>query len=153
MNRVFLTGHLTRQPELKLTPTGVKVCNFGLASNERWTDQETGELRESVTFVECESWNRTAESVFEYFKKGDPMLIEGSLRFESWENEDGQRRSRLKIRVSRWEFMRQREVEQTGHQDGSTSRTDTEQGTPETPVVDTETENVDHTPSEEQPPF
>ena len=107
MNKVFLTGNLTRQPELKLTPAGVKVCNFGLASNERWTDQETGELRESVTFVECECWNRTAESVFEYFKKGDPILIEGQLRFESWET-DGQKRSRLKIRVSRWEFMQQR---------------------------------------------
>ena len=54
MNKCFLTGNLTRQPELKLTPSGVKVCNFGLASNERWTDQETGEQRESVTFVECE---------------------------------------------------------------------------------------------------
>ena len=51
MNQVFLTGDLTRQPELKLTPTGVKVCNFGVASNERWTDQETSEQRESVTFV------------------------------------------------------------------------------------------------------
>ena len=108
MNKCFLTGNLTRQPELKLTPSGVKVCNFGLASNERWTDQETGEQRESVTFVECESWNRTAESIFEYFKKGDPMLLEGTLRFESWQTEDGQKRSRLKIRVSRWEFMRQR---------------------------------------------
>ena len=110
MNQVFLTGDLTRQPELKLTPTGVKVCNFGVAINERWTDQETSEQRESVTFVECEAWNRTAESVFEYFKKGDPMLVGGSLRFESWETEDGQNRSRLKIRVNRWEFMRQREV-------------------------------------------
>ena len=108
MNRVFLTGNLTRAPELKQTPSGVKVCNFALASNERWTDQETGEQRESVTFAECEAWNRTAESVFEYFKKGDPMLIEGTLRFESWMTEDGQKRSRLKIRVNRWEFMRQR---------------------------------------------
>ena len=108
MNRVFLSGHITRQPELKLTPAGVKVCNWGLASNERWTDQETGEQRESVTFAECHAWNRTAESIFEYFKKGDPILIEGQLRFESWETENGQKRSRLTIRVSRWEFMRQR---------------------------------------------
>ena len=108
MNRIFLTGNLTRQPELKMTPSGVKVVNFGLASNERWTDSTSGEQRESVTFVECEAWNRTAESIFEYFKKGDPMLIEGTLRFESWQSEDGQNRSRLKIRVNRWEFMRQR---------------------------------------------
>ena len=108
MNKVFLTANLTRQPELKLTPTGVKVCNFGLASNERWNDAQTGEQRESVTFVECEAWNRTAESIFEYFKKGDPILIEGTLRFDAWQTEDGQNRNRLKIRVNRWEFMRQR---------------------------------------------
>ena len=108
MNKIFLTGNLTRSPELKMTPSGVKVVNFGLASNERWTDSASGEQRESVTFVECEAWNRTAESIFEYFKKGDPILIEGTLRFESWQTEDGQKRSRLKIRVSRWEFMRQR---------------------------------------------
>ena len=108
MNKVFLTANLTRQPELKLTPSGAKVCNLGLASNERWTDQETGEQRESVTFVECEAWNRTAESIFEYFKKGDPILIEGTLRFDSWQTDDGQNRNRLKIRVNRWEFMRQR---------------------------------------------
>ena len=108
MNKVFMTANLTRQPELKLTPSGAKVCNIGLASNERWTDQETGEQRESVTFVECESWNRTAESIFEYFKKGDPILIEGTLRFDAWQTEDGQNRNRLKIRVNRWEFMRQR---------------------------------------------
>ena len=109
MNRVFLTGHITRAPEMKLTPDGnAKVCNFGLASNERWNDAQTGEQRESVTFVECESWNRTAESIFEYFKKGDPILIEGTLRFDAWTTEDGQNRNRLKIRVNRWEFMRQR---------------------------------------------
>ena len=108
MNKVFLTANLTRQPELKLTPSGAKVCNLGLASNDRWTDQETGEQRESVTFVECEAWNRTAESIFEYFSKGDPILIEGTLRFDSWQTDDGQTRNRLKIRINRWEFMRQR---------------------------------------------
>ena len=108
MNIVILSGNLTRQPELRLTPSGVKVCNFGLASNERWLDSETGEQRESVTFVECHAWNRTAESIFEYFKKGDPILIHGTLRFESWETDDGQPRSRLTVRISRWEFMKQR---------------------------------------------
>ena len=108
MNRIFLTGNLTRQPELKLTPSGVKVCNLGLASNERWNDAQSGEQRESVTFVECEAWNRTAESIFEYFKKGDPILIEGTLRFDSWTTDAGENRNRLKIRINRWEFMRQR---------------------------------------------
>ena len=109
MNRVFLTGHHHTSTRVETdTFWRERSVNFGLASNERWTDQETGEQRESVTFVECEAWNRTAESIFEYFKKGDPILIEGQLRFESWETENGQKRSRLTIRVSRWEFMRQR---------------------------------------------
>ena len=108
MNKVFMTANLTRQPELKITPSGAKVCNLGLASNERWNDAQSGEQRESVTFVECEAWNRTAESIFEYFKKGDPILIEGTLRFDAWTTDDGQNRNRLKIRINRWEFMRQR---------------------------------------------
>ena len=108
MNKCFFTGHLTRGPELKITPSGAKVCNFGLAVNERFNDRETGEQRENVCFIECEAWNRTAESIFEYFKKGSPILIEGSLRFESWQTPEGQNRSRLKVRVNRWEFMRQK---------------------------------------------
>ena len=108
MNRVFLTGHLTRAPEMKLTPDGsAKVASFGMAINERWTDQSTGEPRENVCFVEISAWNRQAELVFEYFKKGSPILIEGSLRFESWES-DGQTRSRVTVRLARFEFMTQR---------------------------------------------
>ena len=109
MNRTFLTGHLTRAPEMKLTPDGsAKVCTFGLAVNERWTDQSTGEPRENVCFVEVSAWNRQAELVFEYFKKGSPILIEGSLRFDSWQADDGQNRSRVTVRLSRFEFMSQR---------------------------------------------
>ena len=106
MNRTFLTGHLTRAPELKLTPDGsAKVCNFGVASNERWTDQMTGEPRETVCYVDCEAWNRTAELIFENFKKGSPILIEGNLKFEAWVADDGTNRNRLKVRVQRFEFM------------------------------------------------
>ena len=141
MNKVFLTANLTRQPELKITPSGAKVCNLGLASNDRWTDQETGEQRESVTFVECEAWNRTAESIFEYFKKGDPILIEGTLRFDSWQTDDGQNRNRLKIRINRWEFMRQR------LDNGS------ETAAPETPHTPTDAEPQAQSPSDEKPPF
>ena len=132
MNTVFLSGNLTRAVELKMTPSGIPVANVGLAINERWVDQETGEQRENVCFVELEAWNRTAKSLFEYFRKGDPILVSGSLKFESWTTEDGQNRSRLKVRVQRWEFMRQ--------------RTDTESVTVEQPPVT-------DTPSDEQPPF
>ena len=144
MNIVILSGHLTRQPELKLTPSGVKVCNFGLASNERWIDQETGEQRESVTFVECHAWQKTASSIFEYFKKGDPILLHGSLRFESWDTDDGQRRSRLTVRISRWEFMRQRM--DTGDPSSENAPVDTPASRDPQP-----SETVQ--PNDEQPPF
>ena len=108
MNRVFLSGHLTRSPELKLTPDGTaKVASFGLAVNERFTTRD-GELRDVPHFFECEAWNVTAENIFRFFKKGSPILIEGSLRFDSWQTDSGEPRSRVKIRVQRFEFMSQR---------------------------------------------
>lgn len=138
MNRVFLTGHLTRAPELKLTPDGTaKVASFGLAVNERWQDRETGEPRENVTFVEVSAWNRQAELVFEYFKKGSPILVEGSLRFESWES-DGQACSRVTVRLSRFEFMSQR---------NGTPESDSETGTAPAQVSESQPSG------DEQPPF
>ena len=101
-----------------MTPDGTaKVCNFGIASNERWTDQQTGELRETVCFVEIEAWNRQAELVFEHFKKGSPILIEGNLKFDSWQADDGTNRSRLKVRLQRFEFMARRTDEETPQND------------------------------------
>ena len=138
MNRCFLSGHLTRSPELRLTPDGTaKVANFGLAVNERFSDRETGEQRETVHFFECSAWNRTAELAFEYLKKGSPVLIEGSLRFESWES-DGQSRSRVTVRVQRFEFMSQ--------------RTDAEDTAPENAPVETPAQDTQPS-GDETPPF
>ena len=93
MNRVFLTGNLTRDPEVKHIPaSGNTVANFGMAMNERWTDARSGEQRESVCFVEVEAWNRQAEIIGEYLKKGSRILVEGSLKFEQWEDDAGMNR-------------------------------------------------------------
>ena len=105
MNKVILMGNLTRDPEVKFLQTGTAVANFGMAMNERWTDQNTNEQRENVTFVEIEAWNRQAEVIGEYLKKGDPILIEGSLKFEQWDHTDGTKRNRLKVRAQRFEFV------------------------------------------------
>ena len=106
MNRVFLSGNLTREPETRHIPaSGSVVCNFGLAVNERWNDARTGEQRESVCFVEIEAWNRQAEIIAEYFKKGSQILIEGNLKFEQWQADDGTNRNRLKVRLQRFEFV------------------------------------------------
>lgn len=133
MNRVFLTGNLTRSPELKLIPDGTaKVCTFGIGVNERYTDRETGEVRDQAHFFECTAWNVTAQNIFDYFKKGMPILIEGSLRLERWQNEAGENRSRVSIRVIRFEFMSQRADSETE----SSPEPPTEDPIPEAPAAD-----------------
>ena len=105
MNKVFLTGNLTRNPEVRYFPDGTAVANFGVAMNERWSDRETGEQRETVCFVDVEAWGRQAELMHEYFKKGNGILIEGTLKFDAWKADDGTNRNRLKVRLQRFEFM------------------------------------------------
>lgn len=104
-NKVILMGNLTRDPEMKYLPSGTAVTNFGIAMNEKYTDRQTGEQKESATFVDIEAWDRQAEIVNEYLSKGSPVFIEGALKFDSWEAEDGTRRSRLKVRAMRVQFI------------------------------------------------
>lgn len=104
-NRVILMGNLTRDPELKYLPNGSSVANFGLAMNERYTDRETGEQKETPCFVDIEAWGRQAEIANEYLQKGSPVFIDGSLKFDSWEADDGTKRSRLRVRVFRLQFI------------------------------------------------
>ena len=80
MNKVILYGHLTRDPELKYLQSGVAVCNFGLAMNERWTDAQTGERKEDVTYVDVEAWARQAEVINEHLKKGLKSVLSAQAR-------------------------------------------------------------------------
>jgi single-strand DNA-binding protein len=111
-NKVMLMGNLTRDPELKYLPSGSAVANLGLAVNRTWTDRESGEKKEEVCFVDLEAFGRTAETMNEYLQKGRPVLIEGRLRYRTWETDDGQRRSKHDIFVERFQFV-------GGRQDGS----------------------------------
>ncbi len=104
-NKVILMGNLTRDPEMKYLPSGTAVTNFGLAMNERYTDRTTGEQRESACFVDVEAWDRQAEIVNEYLSKGSPVFIEGALKFDSWETPEGEKRSRLRVRAIRVQFI------------------------------------------------
>ena len=103
-NKVILMGNLTRDPEVKFLPSGTAVANFGLAMNESYTDQQ-GERKDTTCFVDIEAWGRQAEIVGEYFTKGKPILIEGSLKYDAWEAEDGTKRNRLKVRLYRFQFV------------------------------------------------
>ena len=113
-NKVILMGNLTRDPEVKFLPSGTAVANFGLAMNETYTDQQTGEKKESACFVDVEAWGRQAEIVGEYFSKGRPILVEGSLKYDSWETEDGTKRNRLKVRLIRFQFVGRRDEDGMG---------------------------------------
>ena len=113
-NKVILMGNLTRDPEVKFLASGTAVANFGLAMNESYTDQQTGEKKESACFVDVEAWGRQAEIVGEYFSKGRPILVEGSLKYDSWEAEDGTKRNRLKVRLQRFQFVGRRDDDEMG---------------------------------------
>ncbi len=96
-NKVILVGNLTRDPELRYTPKGLAIAKVGLAINRSW-NSETGEKKEEVTFVDVDIFGRTAENVAQYMKKGRPILIEGRLRLDQWDDKQtGQKRSKLGV--------------------------------------------------------
>ena len=104
-NRVILAGNLTRDPELRYTPKGTAIASFGLAINRKWKS-ETGEAKEEVTFVDIEAWDRQAEVIAQYFKKGRPILVEGRLKFDQWEDKNThQKQSKLKVRLESFSFI------------------------------------------------
>ena len=96
-NKVILLGNLTRDPEVRYTPKGTAVTELGMAVNRVYT-AENGEKREDTTFVDVTLWGRTAEIAGEYLKKGRPVLIEGRLQLDTWDDkQSGQKRSKLKV--------------------------------------------------------
>jgi len=97
-NRVILMGNLTRDPEVRYTSGGTAVTEVGLAVNRQWTDRSSNERKEETTFVDVTLWGRTAEIAGEYLSKGRPVLIEGRLQLDQWEDrESGQKRSKLRV--------------------------------------------------------
>ncbi len=97
-NKVILVGNLTRDPEVRYTTGGTAVAEIGLAVNRSWTDRASNERKEETTFIDVTLWGRTAEVAGEYLSKGRPVLIEGRLQLDQWEDKDsGQKRSKLKV--------------------------------------------------------
>ncbi|MDP6106885.1 MAG: single-stranded DNA-binding protein [Candidatus Brocadiia bacterium] len=103
LNKVFLLGNLTRDPQLRYTPSGTPICEFGVAVNRRFKTKE-GEQRDETCFVDVAAWGRTGEVISEYFSKGKPILVEGRLKFDSWETPDG-RRSKLSVVAENFQFI------------------------------------------------
>lgn len=122
-NRVILAGNLTRDPELRYTPKGTAIARIGMAINRNWKS-ETGEMKEEVTFVDVEAWGRQAEVIAQYVKKGRPLLIEGRLKLDQWEDKNThQKQSKLKVVLEAFSFLDSVRGEGNGPSDVSRTRT------------------------------
>jgi single-strand DNA-binding protein len=108
-NKCILAGNLTRDPEMRTTPKGTAICQFGLAINRQFKD-ESGQSRDDTTFVDCEAWGKVAELIAKYLTKGAQALIEGRLKLDTWEDkQSGQKRSKLKVVVENVQFLSKRD--------------------------------------------
>lgn len=105
VNKVFLLGNVTRDPELRYTPSGAAVTTLGIAINRYYTTKE-GDRREEVTFVDVSVWNRQAENCAQYLRKGRSVHVEGYLRLDTWDDKTtGQKRSQLKVEAENIQFL------------------------------------------------
>jgi len=103
-NKVILVGNLTRDPQLSYLPSQTAACEIGLAVNRRWRGQD-GQQREETCFVDCRCYGKQAETLNQYVRKGNPLLVEGRLQYATWEGKDGTKRSKLRVIIERFQFL------------------------------------------------
>lgn len=106
-NKVVLVGNLVSDPELKEIGDNNSVVRFRMAINRRYTTK-SGEKKEETTYIDCEMWGARAGVISEYVKKADPILVEGHLKQENWENKDGEKRSKILVSIEDFEFLSRR---------------------------------------------
>jgi single-strand DNA-binding protein len=121
-NKVILMGNLTRDPELRYTPKGTAVAKLGLAVNRVWKT-ETGETKEEVLFVDVEAFSRQAETIGQYLKKGSPILVEGRLRLDTWDDKQtNQKRSKILVAAENVRFLSSGQPREGGAAENARSR-------------------------------
>jgi single-strand DNA-binding protein len=103
-NKVILMGNLTRDPEMRVTANGHTICKMGLAVSRSYTTRE-GERREEATFVDVDAFGKQAEVLAKYMRKGRPIMVEGRLKLDQWESNEGQKRSKLGVVLESFQFM------------------------------------------------
>ena len=104
MNHVILAGNLTRDPESRQLPSGTSVADLGLAINESYKNK-SGEMVETTCFVDVVVWGRLAETCSQFLRKGSPILLEGKLQLDQWTTQEGEKRSKLRVRADRVQFL------------------------------------------------
>ncbi|HJA28167.1 MAG TPA: single-stranded DNA-binding protein [Candidatus Olsenella pullicola] len=108
INRVNISGNLTRDPELRVTGSGTQILSFGVAVNDRRRNPQTNEWEDVPNFVDCVVFGARAEPLSRFLSKGSKVAVEGKLRYSSWETKDGQRRSKLEVVVDEVDFLSSR---------------------------------------------
>ncbi len=129
-NKVILIGNLTRDPDLRVTPSGTSICRFGLAVNRTYTTQD-GEKREETTFVDIDSFGKPAEIISKYMAKGRSILVEGRLKLDQWEDKNtGEKRSRMGVVCENFQFLGSRGDHDSSGSEGGGGRTQYEENSP-----------------------
>ena len=106
MNKVQLIGRLTKDPET-YTGDGYSIVSFTVVTSEKWKDKNTGEIKESAEFNDCKANNKTGENIAKFFKKGEPIYIEGKLKTQKWQTKEGENRQAKYVQVFGFEFIPQ----------------------------------------------
>lgn len=104
-NRVIMIGNLTRDPDYKQLPSGQAVCRLGIASNRQFKNKTSGDMIQEVCYIDIDVWGPQAESCRQYLQKGRPILVEGRLKLDSWDDANGQKRSKHSIVADRVVFL------------------------------------------------
>jgi len=112
-NRLIMVGNLTRDPELRQLPSGASVCRLNMASNRQFKNRQTGMMTQEVCFVDVDVWGAQAESCNQYLAKGRAILVEGRLKFDTWQDAEGQNRSKHSIVADRVVFLSQGQSTET----------------------------------------
>lgn len=116
INRVCISGNLTRPPELRQTAGGSQVLGFGVAVNDRRKNQQTGQWEDVPNFVDVTVFGKRAEPLSRYLHKGDKVAVEGRLRYSSWEGKDGSKRSKLEVVADEVDLMQRRQASEEPYQ-------------------------------------
>ena len=138
INRVVISGNLTRDPEVRTTQSGMPVMSIGVAVNDRRRNSQTGEWEDHANYIDCTMFGNRAQNVSQYLSKGSKVTLEGKLRWSQWER-DGQKRSKIEVIIDDIDFSgRGNGQPQGGNQPQNNSYGDASAySAPQTPVVDT----------------
>ena len=137
-NKVILLGNLTRDPETRVTASGVTICKLGLATSRVYVTKD-GERREDTTFVDIDAFGKQAEVITKYMRKGRPLMVEGRLKLDQWESPEGQKRSKLGVVLENFQFV-------GGRDEDDSSSNNYEQNSP--PKHDTKSSTEANVPSD-----